>query len=114
MAKILTGIVVSTGMEKTIVVEVTRHVAHPMYKKLMKRSKKHKADNSAGIAVKVGQTVSIIETKPISKDKHFRLLNPEVSTSNVAAAKEEKVSKVSKGEEIKVEKETKKKGTKRV
>lgn len=72
MLKILTGVVVSTKMKNTISVEVTRKVAHPLYKKLIKRSKKFKAE-TMGQAVKLGDTVTIVETKPISKDKHFAL-----------------------------------------
>jgi len=72
MVKTKTGTVVSTAMQNTIVIEVTRRVPHPLYKKLLKRSKKFKAD-SAGKTVAVGDTVVIAETKPISKDKHFIL-----------------------------------------
>ena len=68
----MTGTVVSTKMQNTIVVEVTRKVPHPLYKKLLKHSKKFKADTN-GITAKVGDTVSIIEIKPMSKDKHFAL-----------------------------------------
>lgn len=73
MAKILTGKVVSTKMQNTVVVEVFRKTPHPLYKKLMLRSKKHQAD-TAGMTVAVGDTVRIIETKPISKNKHFKLM----------------------------------------
>lgn len=74
MAKHIIGTVVSTKMQNTIVVEVTRKVPHPLYKKLLKHSKKFKADTN-GQTVKVGDTVSIIEIKPMSKDKHFALEN---------------------------------------
>ncbi len=73
MAKILTGSVVSVKMNKSIVVEVTRKVAHPLYKKLLKKSKKFLVD-SGDQEVTVGDTVKIIETKPISKNKHFALV----------------------------------------
>lgn len=73
MAKILTGKVVSTKMQNTVVVEVFRKTPHPLYKKLILRSKKHQAD-TAGKTVSVGDTVKIIETKPISKNKHFKLM----------------------------------------
>jgi len=75
MAKILQGIVVSTKMQNTIVVEVTDRKPHPLYKKLMRHSKKFKADTK-GITtnVAVGDRVKIIETVPMSKDKHFKLL----------------------------------------
>lgn len=74
MAKRITGTVISTKMHNTIVVEVTRKVPHPFYKKLLKHSKKFKADSN-GQTVKVGDVVVIVETKPISKDKHFVLQN---------------------------------------
>jgi len=73
MQKIFSGIVVSTKMDKTAVVEVTRRTPHPLYKKLLKRSKKYKAD-TGDFKVSLGDRVKIIETRPISKDKHFRIL----------------------------------------
>jgi len=72
MAKTITGKVVSTKMQNTIIVEVTRRVPHPLYKKLLKRTNRFKAD-SDGQTVKKGDTVIIVETKPMSKDKHFKL-----------------------------------------
>jgi small subunit ribosomal protein S17 len=73
MAKILTGKVVSTKMQDTIIVEVFRRKAHPLYKKLMLRSKKFKVANN-GKTVIVGETVKIVETRPVSKDKYFKLM----------------------------------------
>jgi small subunit ribosomal protein S17 len=73
MAKILVGKVIATKMQDTVIVEVTRRVPHPLYKKLLKRSEKFKVDIK-GQEVAVGRTVRIVETKPISKDKHFKLL----------------------------------------
>lgn len=73
MAKILTGKVVSTKMKNTVVVEVFRKTPHPLYKKLMLRSKKHQVDTD-GKTAEIGDTVRIIETKPISKNKHFKLM----------------------------------------
>lgn len=73
MQKVQTGKVVSLKMQNTVVVQVERKVAHPLYKKLMKRSKKFKAD-TAGIELVVGDKVKIISTKPISKDKYFKVL----------------------------------------
>lgn len=73
MAKVLTGTVVSVKMNKTVVVEVTRRVPHPLYKKLLKKSKKFLAD-SGEQTVNVGETVKIVETKPIAKNKHFKLV----------------------------------------
>lgn len=72
MAKIFTGKVVSTKMQDTAVVEVIRLLPHPLYKKLLKRSKNHKVDTKDQ-AVVVGQTVEIVETRPTSKGKHFKV-----------------------------------------
>lgn len=72
MPKILNGIVLSHTMTGAVVVEVTRHIPHPKYKKLLKRSKKFKAALN-GQTVTVGDTVKIIETRPMSKDIHFKL-----------------------------------------
>ena len=71
--KVKTGVVVSDRMDKTIVVAVTSNVKHPLYKKVVKITKKFKAhdeNNECGI----GDTVEIMETRPISKTTHFRLL----------------------------------------
>lgn len=73
MKRILTGIIISTKMQDTAVVEVTRRVPHPLYKKLMKRSKHYKVDVK-GVEVVVGQRVKIVETQPLSKDKYFKVL----------------------------------------
>lgn len=71
--KILKGVVVSNKMDKTVVVAVTRFVKHPKYKKYLKITKKYKAHDEANTAT-VGAQVAIIETRPISKDKHFALV----------------------------------------
>lgn len=66
------GNVVSTKMSKTIIVEVTRTRAHPVYKKTVRRSKRFAAHNEIdGIAV--GDSVRIAQTKPMSKTKHFKV-----------------------------------------
>ena len=72
MAKILTGKVVTTAMQGVVVVEVTRKTPHPLYKKLMKRSKKFKVATN-GQSVAIGDRVQIRETRPLSKDTHFVL-----------------------------------------
>ena len=72
MAKVLTGKVVSTKMTDTVVVEVSRRVPHPLYKKLMKVTKKFNVALN-GKTVEVGNEVKIIETKPVSKTKYFAL-----------------------------------------
>ncbi|KKQ34330.1 MAG: 30S ribosomal protein S17 [Candidatus Nomurabacteria bacterium GW2011_GWB1_37_5] len=71
--KQLKGIVVSDKMAKTVVVSVNRYVKHPKYKKYMKISKKYKAHDPEK-KYKIGDRVVIEETKPISKDKHFKVV----------------------------------------
>jgi len=72
-AKILKGIVVSDKMDKTVVVSVSRFVKHPLYGKFYKVSKKYKAHDEAN-SHKVGESVEIVSTRPISKDKKFRVI----------------------------------------
>ncbi len=72
--KILTGKVVSSAMKDTVVVLVDRYVKNEKYQKFVKISKKFKA-HDAGNTKKVGDAVSIEETRPISKDKHFKVIN---------------------------------------
>lgn len=74
LRKTRTGTVVSDKMDKTVVVEVRDSVRHPLYKKIIKRTVKFKAHdekNEAGI----GDRVTIMETRPISKDKRWRLIS---------------------------------------
>ena len=70
---VLSGIVTKAAMQKTIVVKVTRFEKHPKYKKYQTISKKYKVHDEDGVA-KVGDMVQIVETRPISKDKHFALV----------------------------------------
>ena len=67
------GSVVSTKMAKTIVVEVDRQKAHPMYRRVIKRSKKFYAHDEKG-AAHLGDVVRIEETRPLSKLKRWRLV----------------------------------------
>ena len=67
------GKVVSDKMDKTIVVAVEDHVKHPLYKKIVKDTYKLKAHDENNEA-HVGDTVSIMETRPLSKDKRWRLV----------------------------------------
>lgn len=71
--KVLKGVVVSDKMDKTIVVSVTRFVEHKKYKKRLKISKKYKAHDENNTK-KVGDKVEIVETRPISKDKKFKVV----------------------------------------
>ena len=73
LRKSRTGIVTSDKMDKTVVVSITEHVRHPLYKKYIKRSiklKAHDENNECGI----GDTVRIMETRPLSKDKCWRVV----------------------------------------
>ncbi|MBR4002582.1 MAG: 30S ribosomal protein S17 [Clostridia bacterium] len=67
------GVVVSDKMEKTCVVSVVSNVKHPLYKKVVKVTKKFKVHDENN-ECKIGDTVEITETRPISKTTHFRLL----------------------------------------
>lgn len=71
--KVLSGVVVSDKMKDTIVVLVERYVKHPKYQKFLNLRKKYKV-HDAGNTKKIGDKVDIEETRPISKDKHFRVL----------------------------------------
>ena len=72
--KILQGIVVSDKMEKSAVVLVERTIQHPLYKRTLKRTKKYKIHDEHN-ACRVGDFVRLIECRPISKHKCWRLLN---------------------------------------
>ncbi|WP_206335786.1 MULTISPECIES: 30S ribosomal protein S17 [Mesoplasma] len=71
--RILVGKVVSDKMDKTITVLVETYKNHPIYKKRVKYSKKYKAHDEQQIA-KIGDKVQIMETRPLSKTKNFRLV----------------------------------------
>lgn len=70
--KTLAGVVVSDKMDKTVVVKVNRYVKHPKYQKFYTISKKYKAHDETN-SKKIGDKVEIVETKPISKDKTFKV-----------------------------------------
>ena len=71
--KVLTGTVVSDKMDKTITVLVETYKNHPLYHKRVKSSKKYKAHDENGVA-SMGDTVKIMETRPLSATKYFRLV----------------------------------------
>jgi small subunit ribosomal protein S17 len=73
LRKTRVGLVSSDKMDKTIVVAVTVHVRHPLYKKIIKRTFKLKAHDENN-ECKVGDTVRVMETRPLSKDKRWRLV----------------------------------------
>ncbi len=74
--RILQGTVVSDKNDKTVVVRVERRFAHPLFKKTVRQSKKYKAHDEAN-ACKVGDTVFIQESAPISKDKRWVVVTGE-------------------------------------
>ena len=73
LRKTRTGKVVSDKMDKTIVVAVIDNVKHPIYKKIVKRTYKLKAHDENN-ECKIGDTVKVMETRPLSKDKRWRLV----------------------------------------
>ncbi len=71
--KTRTGVVVSDKMDKTVVIAIKRRIRHPLYGKIMNRTNKikvHDENNECGI----GDTIRVMETRPISKDKRWRLV----------------------------------------
>lgn len=72
MPKTLIGIVTSLKMQDTAIVEVVRRTPHPLYRKLIRRTKRYKADTKE-TPVRISDSVEIVETHPISKDKHFKI-----------------------------------------
>ncbi|MDD5698184.1 MAG: 30S ribosomal protein S17 [Victivallaceae bacterium] len=68
-----TGVVVSDVQNKTIVIEVVRRTPHPLYKKVIKLKKKYTAHDEQNQA-RIGDTVRVVETRPLSKAKRWRLL----------------------------------------
>lgn len=87
--RILSGTVVSDKNDKTIVVRVERKVKHPLYGKIIRRSKKYHAHDEGNI-FKEGEDVRIEETKPISKNKTWRVLDREAPDAKPATQAEPK------------------------
>ena len=88
--KVLSGVVRSTKMKDTRVVEVNRYYKHPKYDKYINSRKRYKV-HDVGNTAKLNDKVDIIECRPISKDKRFRLLKitfkaPEVELSDTSGA----------------------------
>ena len=73
LRKTRVGKVVSDKMDKTIVVAIEDHVKHPLYKKIVKRTYKLKAHDEENTC-NIGDTVKVMETRPLSKDKRWRLV----------------------------------------
>ena len=73
LRKTRTGVVVSDKMDKTIVVAIRDNVKHPLYNKIVKKTYKLTAHDENGDA-HIGDTVKVMETRPLSKDKRWRLV----------------------------------------
>ena len=73
LRKTRVGKVVSNKMDKTIVIAIEDHVKHPLYKKIVKRTYKLKAHDEKN-ECSIGDTVKVMETRPLSKDKRWRLV----------------------------------------
>ena len=71
--KTMTGVVVSSKMDKTVVVKVERRFSHPIFKKVVKTTKKYKVHDEKNECVE-GDSIRIQETRPLSKEKRWRLL----------------------------------------
>ena len=69
----MTGVVTSNKMQKTVVVEITRSYRHPLYKKVVHRSKRVKAHDEVGC--QIGDKVQIVESRPLSRDKRWVVEN---------------------------------------
>jgi small subunit ribosomal protein S17 len=78
--RILQGTVVSDKGDKTVIVSVERRVMHPLYKKYIRRTKRYAA-HDPGNRHKVGDVVRIIECRPLSRTKHFAVLEPEAEAA---------------------------------
>lgn len=72
MKKIFEGKIVGIKMNRTVIVEITRRSPHPLYGKLIKKTKRFMAD-SGNLTLEVGQKVKISQTRPISKNKFFKV-----------------------------------------
>ncbi|MDF9407550.1 MAG: 30S ribosomal protein S17 [Pelotomaculum sp. PtaB.Bin013] len=73
MRKVLTGRVVSDKMEKTVVVAVETLVKHPMYQRIIRRTRKFKAHDEEN-SCRIGDKVKVMETRPLSKEKRWRVV----------------------------------------
>ncbi len=90
-ARILQGVVVSDKMDKTVVVNVARRQPHPLYRKVINRSRRFKAHDAAN-ECSLGDVVRIIETSPISKDKRWRVIEI-LERGNVAEVSPEEIGR---------------------
>src|SRR5579883_1381929 len=87
--KVLQGIVVSTKMQKTVVIAVESTVRHRLYKKAMRRTKRYKAHDETNACV-LGDVVRIVETRPLSKEKRWRVAEI-ITRGNVAEVQPQQI-----------------------
>ena len=83
----MTGVVTSNKMAKTVVVEITRVFRHPLYRKVVHSSKRVKAHDEIGC--QIGDQVQIVESRPISRDKHWvveNIVKREIRTADTGVA----------------------------
>jgi small subunit ribosomal protein S17 len=92
--KIRAGQVVSDKMDKTVVVSVQRQYLHPVYKRVVRESKKYKAHDEEN-RCRVGDRVRIVETRPLSKDKRWRVI--EIVGKAAPSAQEKESTSVAEG-----------------
>ncbi len=90
MRKVRIGKVVSDRMDKTVVVRVETLKQHPLYKKTVRHAVKHKA-HDPGNTCKVGDVVTIVETRPLSKEKRWRVLETRSRKAELEASEERDV-----------------------
>lgn len=123
--KVFDGIIVSVRLNRTAVVEVSRRTPHPLYRKLIRRSKKYKVDTT-GFEPEIGSVARITETRPISKEKYFKITQilgeknlvkqksntPKTEPVDEALVQRAKEKPVSKKAATKIVKKTIKKGAK--
>ncbi len=83
------GLVVSNKMDKTVVVVVERRFRDPMYKKIVKRKKRYKAHDERNECI-VGDKVLLMETRPLSRDKRWRIVSIMNRASSISGNAEEK------------------------
>ena len=74
LRKTRVGMVVSDKMDKTVVVAIIDNVKHPLYKKIVKRTVRLKAHDGKRTECRVGDRVEVMETRPLSKDKRWRVI----------------------------------------
>ena len=88
--KTMTGVVISNKMDKTLVVKVERRFSHPVFKKVVKTTKKYKVHDEKNECVQ-GDFIRIQETRPLSKEKRWRLLGIISRDKSLVGEKVEKI-----------------------